>query len=107
MKIRINPISVNKCWKGRRFKTSEYKAWREMFCLLVNTTDKDLEPTFARLEFGLKAFKTTDLDNLIKPTLDAITEAGVIKDDRFIEQLVTFKKKVKEKDDEYINITLA
>jgi Holliday junction resolvase RusA-like endonuclease len=105
MLIKINPMSANKMFQGRRFKTSEYKAWREEFGYKLKTDLRDLEPKFVKLEFGLKNFKMSDTDNFAKSTLDALTESGVIKDDRFIEKLHLEKKKVKNKEDEYIKIT--
>ena len=105
MKIIINPISINKCFQGRRFKTPLYKAWREEFGYKIKTDLKDLEPKFVKLVFGVKNFKMADLDNMVKATLDSLTETGVIKDDRFIERLLLEKKKVEKKEDEYIEIT--
>lgn len=106
MRIQISPISVNKMFQGRRFKTAFYKAWREEFCYKLNTDLRDLEPEIVALEFGIKNFKIADLDNMVKGTLDALTESGVIKDDRFIRKLILEKKKVEKKDDEYIEIII-
>ena len=106
MKIQINPISVNKCFQGRRFKTPAYKAWREEFCLKAKTDCVDFEAKEVIITFGIKNFKMADLDNLIKPLLDALQEAHIIKDDRYIEKIHANKVKVDKKEDEYIEITL-
>lgn len=104
MKINISPISINKCFQGRRFKTPDYKAWREEFGYKLRTDLRGMQPKFVTIEFGIKNFKMSDVDNLTKSVLDALTENGVITDDRFIEKLHLEKKKVEKKEDEYIDI---
>jgi len=94
MEIRLKPITVNKCWQGRRFKTPEYETWREAFGYLI-TTDEGYVEEDGELEvwlkFYLKHYSTTDVDNLVKPTLDALQENGVIENDRFIKRIVAEK----------------
>lgn len=34
-KVKIKPLSVNKAWKGRRFRTDEYKAYKEHLMLIL------------------------------------------------------------------------
>ena len=104
MKINISPISVNRCWQGRRFKTKEYKDWREDFLWKTNSIQKEMitKPTAIVVEFFVKNEKMTDTDNLIKPFFDAIKESGFIKDDRLIKEMLVFKTKVKTKEEEGI-----
>ena len=42
MRLDIKPLSVNRCWKGKRFKTKEYKRY-ERDCLLILPKLKILE----------------------------------------------------------------
>jgi len=35
MQIKINPLSVNSAWKGRRFKTDEYKKYESDVLFLL------------------------------------------------------------------------
>ena len=81
----ISPLSVNKAWQGRRFKSKYYKKYCEDVKELIPrnvkrfTGDVDIEYLFY-----LKYYKTTDADNLIKPLQDILVSAGVIEDDRKI-----------------------
>jgi len=104
--ININPISVNKCFKGRRFKTDDYKAFREQFILLVKKGHKTEGWVTIRLSFHVKNYKMADVDNFIKPTLDAIVDCGFIEDDRFVKRLEVEKFPVKTKEEEGIFIEI-
>ena len=43
MIINIKPLSVNQCWKGRRFKTDKYKSYE-----LVNNVEAFLKTEFTK-----------------------------------------------------------
>lgn len=104
-RIDIKPITVNQCWQGRRFKTATYKKWRDDFGLIINNKEKEKSHELSViLEFYIKHESTTDLDNLIKPTLDALKENGIIEDDRFIKSLEAYKYQSEE---EFIRVTIA
>ena len=69
--INIKPLSVNKAWQGRRFKTKEYKTYEtELSALLPSLNVPDgkirIEVTFY--------FKNSlsDIDNPLKPFLDIL-----------------------------------
>jgi len=93
--IPIKPISVNKVWQGRRFKTAEYKKWREEAMWLLSK-QKPIKECTLILDFYVKNATMTDVDNLIKPTLDALVEKGLLVDDRYITSLTATKHKGKE-----------
>ena len=42
MKIKIKPLSVNKAWQGKRFKTREYKSYEELLLYLFPTLRKGM-----------------------------------------------------------------
>jgi Holliday junction resolvase RusA-like endonuclease len=109
MKVNIIPISINRCWQGRRFKTKEYKDWREEFLWKTNSIQKEMitKPTAIVVEFFVKNEKMTDTDNLIKPFFDALKDAGFVKDDRLIKEILVFKTKVKTKEEEGIYFKFA
>ena len=48
LSIDIKPLSVNKCWQGRRYKTSEYKAYEEELLWILRDMEhpkiKDKQP---------------------------------------------------------------
>lgn len=103
MKIEIKPISVNRCWQGRRYKTKEYAEWRREFGYLIPARSPKLrfnESLALDVVFGLKYPKKADLDNFIKPFLDACVENGIIQDDRLVYEIIA--KKVKTDGKEYI-----
>lgn len=83
------PISINQCWKGRRFKTAEYKAWRETVGWLMHGHPKmprtPQKPFYElHLVFYKKSLITYDSGNNIKAVEDALVDVGIIDDDRYI-----------------------
>lgn len=91
--ITIAPMSVNKCWQGRRFKTPEYKAWRTQFAYTINGVQKIEGFVEVWLTFYIQNFALSDTGNMEKATMDALVEAGCMDDDRFV--VVEHLKKVK------------
>lgn len=81
------PLSVNKAWQGRRYKTDEY-IWYEREIGKLVKLNPMVEPIEGIIEvhytFRLKHHKTTDYDNLLKPLQDVLQKCGVIVEDRFI-----------------------
>jgi Holliday junction resolvase RusA-like endonuclease len=103
MKISINPLSVNKCWQGRRFKTPEYKTYEtELLYLLPNKKIKEGQLTIS-IEFGFSS-KLKDIDNPLKPFLDILQKKYEF-NDRDIFNLYVEKKIVK-KGYEYIQFEI-
>jgi Holliday junction resolvase RusA-like endonuclease len=105
MRIEINAISVNHCWQGKRFKTKEYTDWRRGFGLLYASKTPKIACIGEKLGlcvvFHINTPKRADLDNMLKPLLDACVENGIIKDDRFVYEIRA--KKEKAEDEEYID----
>jgi len=100
MKIDIKPLSVNKVWQGRRFKTSIYKVYEEELYYLLPGMEFGDEIKL-RIEFGFSNMRM-DIDNPVKPLLDVMQKKYGFNDNQ-ITQLHLFKKKVK-KGKEYIKI---
>lgn len=100
--INLKPITVNQCWVGKRFKTPEYKQWREQMCWLLKGKEKIKGWFGIEIEFYIKSFAITDGDNLEKPFLDALTESGIIQDDRYMKWHRSEKFPVKDKKDERV-----
>lgn len=99
MKIDINPLSVNKCWQGRRFKTQEYRSYEdELLYKLPN-----LKPFNGLISiyivFGFSS-KLKDIDNPLKPFLDILQKKYKF-NDRDIYKLGV-EKNIVAKGDEYI-----
>ncbi len=93
MRLDIKPLSVNKVWQGKRFKTKTYKQYeRELLAILRPFTvpEGDLMLT---LEFGFSN-AASDWDNPIKPFQDILQKKYGFNDSRVVEAHV---KKVKVK----------
>lgn len=101
--IKIKPLSVNKVWAGRRFKTPLYKDYeREVFFQLpkleIPKGKLKLKITFA---FSSKA---SDIDNPIKPLIDILQNTYRF-NDKQIYKLEVEKIDVK-KDREFIDFEI-
>lgn len=98
--INDKPISVNKMRKGKTYLTDEYKYFKQRASLKLkeqawkkgHQTDlrKDL---VVEVTFYLTTANQSDIDGVVKCTLDACTEAGIWKDDRYIKTLILHKEK--------------
>ena len=82
--VDVKPLSVNKAWQGRRFKTDDYLSYEnEVYFLLPNG-----EHVAGMVEiwytFYLKNHKATDTSNLIKLLEDIMVKKGLIEDDRYV-----------------------
>jgi len=103
MIIKISPISVNRCWQGRRFKTKEYKDFEEeALWKLKNCKDRHTGFVFVVVNFYVKNFLMADENNYLKPFFDILTKSKIIKDDRFVIGHTSKKIKVNNKEDEHI-----
>ena len=103
IKIEIKPLSVNKCWQGRRFKTPEYKKYETDCLYLLPQLNLGLPPFCIWFEFGFSNFGA-DIDNPIKPILDILQKKYGFNDRDIIEMKVT-KFEVK-KGMEYIKFSI-
>ena len=99
VKIDIKPLSVNKAWQGRRFKTQEYKQYCKDVASLLTAIKLPEPPYELNLEFGFSS-KASDLDNPVKLFQDIISTKYKF-NDKLIYRLVV-EKKIVEKGQEYI-----
>jgi len=91
--IPIKPISTNKLFQGRRFKTKEYNKFLEAALYFAPKVKMIKGIVQLRVDFYVKAAGKSDLDNFLKGTLDLIVKAGYIQDDRFIYKIIARKFK--------------
>ena len=94
IRVDIKPLSVNRAWQGRRFKTPEYKAYEQEMLLRLPIADMTEIPDGDLLvcyEFGLSNI-LADWDNPVKPFQDILQKKYGFSDARIVEAHV---KKVK------------
>ena len=94
IKIDIKPLSVNKCWQGRRFKTPEYTKY-EIDCFILLPRINMIDPPYGIwIEFGFSNM-AADIDNPVKPFLDILQKKYGFNDKDVVEMHLT-KVKVKK-----------
>lgn len=71
MRIQIKPLSVNRAWQGKRYKTPEYKAYEKDVMALLRPMRVDGGKLSLRLRFGVSS-KNMDIDNGVKPFVDIL-----------------------------------
>ena len=99
IKVDIIPISVNKAWQGKRFKTPAYKAYEKHLLLLLPKIVVPPGKLKLILEFGMSNM-ASDWDNPVKPFQDILQKKYWF-DDRNIWEAQVTKFKV-EKGQEYV-----
>ena len=104
MKIKIKPLSVNKAWKGRRFKTKDYTDYEtELLTLLPCNIDIPSDNIKLSINYGMSN-AGSDIDNPIKPFLDVLQKKYGFNDNRVYE--LSIRKEKVNKGDEFINFEL-
>ena len=118
-KVEIKPLSVNKVWQGKRFKTQDYKDYEEeLFYVLPNKSE--FKNTLAKidkkvkndkitklivfLEFGFSN-KASDIDNPVKPFLDILQKKYEFNDKDVFK--LSLEKKLVKKGEEYVAFTIS
>lgn len=91
----IKPLSVNRAWQGRKYKTKEYNAWRREIEILMPRKEMIQGDVSVTVIYSLVRHRRTDLDNLFKTLFDSIVNRGYIEDDTRIVEI--HAKKVKSK----------
>lgn len=101
MIVSIEPFSVNKAWKGRRFRTDEYTLWRAETYLRMPKNIIIPKGEFGiYLEFGMRN-KNADFDNPVKPFVDSL-QGFYGFNDKQIKRAVINVINVSNKENEYI-----
>lgn len=101
--IKIKPLSVNRAWQGKRYKTASYKTFEKNAQMLlpvkIDIPDGDLSVYY---EFGVP--KSMDWDNAIKPFQDILQRQYGFDDRRIMEARA--RKVVVKKGHEYIKFEI-
>lgn len=103
--LNIKPLSVNKAWQGKRYKTKVYDRYIQDVKLLLPamTVPKDEELALT-VNFGFSS-AASDIDNPLKPFIDCLQKKYGF-DDKKIVLLIVRKTKVK-KGQEFIEFDLG
>jgi len=98
-KISVKPLSINRAFQGRRFKTKEYKDYEEELLLILPHIKIPAGKLKVYYEVGYSN-KLSDIDNFIKPFQDILqTKYGF--DDKMIYKMEV-EKNIVDKGKEYI-----
>src|SRR6478609_11995745 len=94
--INIKPLSVNRAWKGKRYKTAEYDEYIKNVLLLLPDKMNFPDPKNIKLaiEFGFSS-KASDCSNPIKLFEDCLVKKYGV-DDKNVQELHVFKAIVKK-----------
>jgi hypothetical protein len=65
----VKPLTVNRCWRGQRFKTPMYEAYEKELLYRLPMVKMPPPPYRFHYEFGLSN-PLTDFDNPVKPLTD-------------------------------------
>ena len=111
IKMMIKPMSVNKAWQGKRFKTPAYKQYEKALSYLLptslpNLSAKELSDCKCLkivIEYGVSS-PLADIDNPTKLVIDIMQKKYKF-NDRYIYDLHLFKVDVK-KGEEYIKFEI-
>lgn len=103
IKVKIKPISVNACWKGRRFKTPAYVKFEKVTLMLLPKMIIPKGKLGINFIFGFSN-DSADWDNPIKPIQD-ILQKKYLFNDKDIHEATVKKTKVK-KGEEYFEFEI-
>jgi Holliday junction resolvase RusA-like endonuclease len=101
--VHTKPLSVNKAWKGVRYKTDAYKAYETIVLLRLPRIIVPEPPFKLTLEFGFSN-KASDFDNGVKCFVDILQKKYGFNDRDIYEALI--RKKIVPKGKEYVSFSL-
>lgn len=106
IKLQVNPLSVNKAWRGRHFKTPEYKSFERDVAIMLpfDTSKHSKEEIFVHYIYYIKNYSLADTANMEKTLTDMLVNRGYISDDRYIRAI--YQRKEKTDGPEYIEIII-
>lgn len=98
MRLDIKPLSVNKAWQGKRFKTNDYKVYERAVLLMLPRSFKVPEgKLLLSLRFGFSNV-SSDIDNPVKCFTDCLQKKYGFNDSRVYRLEVDKVKVPKGKD---------
>lgn len=102
--VKIKPLSVNKAWQGRRFKSDDYKRYEQTLLIILPKIDIPEGYLQLNLEFGFSS-KASDFDNPLKMFIDCLQKRYGF-NDKLIKRCIIDINNGVAKGDEYIKFEL-
>ena len=102
-RIDVVPMSVNKAWKGQRFKTEDYRNYTKKLLFLLPKIKTPAPPYSIYLEFGMSN-NASDFDNPVKCFVDVLQVKYMFNDKDIMEAHI--KKVIIPKGKEYIEFDI-
>lgn len=103
MRVNIKPLSVNECWRGRRFKTDKYSIYERNVLMLLKPMKTPIDKIYLKIKIGLSS-KNADIDNVLKPFIDILQIKYSFNDKNIFK--ITIEKEIVKKKAEYIDFEL-
>ena len=98
-KIEITPLSVNRAWMGKRFKTPMYKKYETIVLLLLPKLEIPAPPFKVNIQLGFSS-PLSDIDNPLKPLIDILQKKYGINDKHI--EILHIEKQIVKKNNEFI-----
>jgi Holliday junction resolvase RusA-like endonuclease len=103
IRVDIKPLSVNEAWKGRRFKTDDYKRYERAMLFILPRITLPEPPYQIYYEFGFSNSQS-DYDNPCKPLGDILQKKYGFNDKEIY--LAIVRKIIVKKGREYIKVRI-
>jgi Holliday junction resolvase RusA-like endonuclease len=104
MRLNIKPLSVNAAWKGKRFKTNNYKRYEVEVLKLLSPFEVPNGELELRLKFGFSS-ASSDFDNPVKCFVDCLQKKYKF-NDKMIKRCIIDVEQV-NKGEEFIDWSLT
>jgi|TARA_Y100000310_G_scaffold125845_1_gene124586 Holliday junction resolvase RusA-like endonuclease len=102
-KVKIKPLTVNKAWRGRRFKTNEYKVYEGELLYMLPKMKIPAGKLRIKLVVGYSN-KLSDIDNCLKPFIDVLQKKYDFNDKEIYK--LEIEKEIVKKGEEFIEFEL-
>ncbi|MCK6462854.1 MAG: hypothetical protein L6Q29_03505 [Candidatus Pacebacteria bacterium] len=103
MIIKIKPLSVNRAWQGKRYKTQDYEDYETELLLKLPKLKMGNGKLELYFKFGFSN-KGQDIDSSLKPTIDILQKKWGINDKNIYRLIVD--KEITKRGEEFIEISL-
>ncbi len=104
--IPVKPLSVNKAYRGRRFKTKDYIDFESDVGKTIGQCQDELPSgeLFVIYTFHIKNYGRSDTANMEKVLSDTLKKLGYFRDDSDIKSIYMVKERTKQ--DERIDVEI-